>query len=61
MYGWLFVFMYYAGMLLLFAGVIEVLVIKRSRSRKVGGVCLLIGTILVAVSILVEHSILGLG
>ena len=60
MYGWLFAFMYYIGMVLLFAGVMEVLVIKRTRSWKVGGVCLLIGTILVAVSVLVEHSILGL-
>jgi uncharacterized membrane protein HdeD (DUF308 family) len=60
MYGWLFAFMYYFGMVLLFAGVMEVLVIKRAKSWKVGGVCLLIGTILVAVSVLVERSILGL-
>jgi hypothetical protein len=60
MYGWLFVLMLIIGVLLMFYGVMELRVIKKTRSWKVGGACLLAGAILVVVSILVERNILGL-
>jgi hypothetical protein len=47
------------GVLLMFYGVMELFVIERTRSWKLGGVSLLAGAILVAVSVLVERFILG--
>jgi uncharacterized membrane protein len=59
MYGWLVVFMVIIGVVLLFVGVMELFVIKKAESRKVGRACLLAGAaILVAVAVLVERFIL---
>jgi len=60
MYGWLVVFMVIIGVVLLFIGVMELFVLKKAESRKVGGACLLAGAaILVAVAVLVERFILN--
>jgi hypothetical protein len=60
MYGWLFAVLLVIGVVLWFGGMMELCVIKRTRSWKVGGGCLLAGAIMVAAAILVERSILGM-
>ena len=49
MYGWLLVFMVIIGLVLFFFGVVEFFVIKKAESRKVGGVSLLAGAIILGV------------
>ena len=56
----LFAFLLIIGVVLMFGGVLELFIVKRTRSWKVGGGCLLIGAILVAVAVLVESCRLGI-
>jgi len=56
----LFAFLLIIGVVLMFGGVLDIFIVKRTRSWKVGGGCLLAGTIIVAVAVLVERSILGM-
>ena len=60
MAGVRFAFMLIIGVILMFGGALELFIVKRTRSWKVGGGCLLIGAILVAVAVLVESCRLGI-
>jgi hypothetical protein len=56
----LFAFMLIIGVVLMFGGVLDLFIVKRTRSWKVGGGCLLAGAIIVAVAVSVESCILGI-
>ena len=60
MAGVRYAFMLIIGVILMFGGALELFIVKRTRSWKVGGGCLLIGAILVAVAVLVESCRLGI-
>ena len=58
MYGLLFVLMLIGGFVLFFAGLMEVFVVERTGSWRVGGLCILASAMLVAGAVLIERFIL---